>query len=138
MIVGTHFGLFMPALRPDHANLQVGEPELQVRSRRRVDLDRLRKFMAAHGLALGPTIALGNTDYQFRAYCTRAAWGRALAQLAMEIDYTKFKDTPKRYHRDDALTRAYERTWSAILNVFPEGSIYTQRRKGRQTGKGLW
>lgn len=132
MFVGTHLGMFMPALRPDHATLPEGEPELQVRSRRRVDLDRLRKFMRANGLELGPTIVLPQqTDYQYRAYCTRAAWGQALAAFAEEIDYTKFKDTPEKKHRDHQLTSAYGRMWSALLGAFPEGSAYGPSRRGR-------
>jgi hypothetical protein len=134
MFVGTHLGMFMPALRPDHASLPDGEPELQVRARRRVDLDRLRKFMRNHGLELGPTVVLPQqTDYQFRAYCTRAAWGQALARFAEEIDYTKFKDTPAKKHRDHALTSAYGKMWSALLNAFPAGSVYGDRRTARKT-----
>lgn len=149
MIVATPFGLYMPALRPDFQHcIASGEPELQVRARRRVDLDRLRKFMAERGLQLGETIALPHTDYQFRAYCTRTAWGQALAAIAEDIDYIKFKDTPAKYHGDNKLAAAYSRMWSAIFNAFPAGSVYdnpapparTKRgKRGRgQGGDDLW
>ena len=128
MIVATHMGMYMPALRPDWERcLRDGEPELQVRSRRKIDLLSLRVFMERHGLTLGPVITLPNTDYQFRAYCTRVEWGIALAQLANDIDYTKFKNTPEKKHGDKALTRCYEKMWSAIFNAFPTGSVYAKR-----------
>lgn len=132
MIVATSFGLFMPALRPDYATLPPDAPELQVRARRRVDLDRLRRYMTERNLELGPTIALPHTDYQYRAYTTRATWGLALAAIAMDIDYVKFKDTPAKYHRDHKLTAAYNRVWSALFDSFPSGSVYARpARKGR-------
>lgn len=132
MIVGTHFGLFMPALRPDWKALEDGEPELQVRARRRVDLLNLKKFMEDAGLTLGTPFALPNTDYQWRAYCTREAWGLALLQIAQDMDYTKFKDTPAKYHGDTKLTEAYGKIWNATFNAFPTGSVYA-RPTGRQS-----
>ena len=125
MIVGTHFGLFMPALRPNWQKLEADEPELQVRARRRIDLLNLRKFMQDIGLTLGEPFSLPNTDYQWRAYCTRRHWGLALLQMSQEIDYTKFKDTPQKYHGDNKLTEAYGKIWTATIGVFPEGSVYT-------------
>lgn len=124
MIVGTHFGLFMPALRPNWEKLDVNEPELQVRARRRIDLLNLKKFMEDAGLVLGTPFSLPNTDYQWRAYCTREAWGHALHLMAMEIDYTKFKDTPQKYHGDRKLTDAYGKIWNATFTSFPTGSVY--------------
>lgn len=136
MIVGTHFGLFMPALRPDWKTLPNGEPELQVRSRRRIDLLNLKKFMEEHGLALGEPFAIKNTDYQWRAYCTRVAWGLTLSHIACDIDYTKFKDTPAKYHHDVKLTEAYGKIWTATLSAFPQGSVYTQpRHRTYETGQ---
>jgi hypothetical protein len=131
MIVGTHFGLFMPALRPDwEMRLANGEAELQVRSRRSVDLANLREFMQRFDLTLQETIQLKNTDYQFRAYCTRDAWAQALAEIGVEIDYTKFKDTPAKKHGDHRLTVAYGAIWTATLRSFPTGSVYTSRSRG--------
>lgn len=128
MIVATHMGMYMPALRPDWEKcLERGEPELQVRARRKIDLLNLRVLMNSHGLYLGDVIQLPHTDYQFRAYTTRADWGIALAQLAEDIDYTKFKNTPEKKHGDKALTNCYERMWGVIFNAFPTGSAYARR-----------
>lgn len=128
MIVGTHFGLFMPALRPNWKQcVENGEPELQVRSRRRIDLLNLRQLMTEHALFLDEPFAIKNTDYQWRAYCTREDWGRALVIIADDIDYTKFKDTPQKKHGDHKLTDAYGAIWSATLRSFPTGSVYTRQ-----------
>jgi len=120
MFVGTYFGLFMPGLRP---NKPADDPrDLQVRSRRAVDLDRLRDLYLPE---LGETLAIKGHDYQFRAYCTKAQWASALAMIAMDIDYTKFKDSPvKSRFRDHKLSSVYLKIWSATLNALPEGSIY--------------
>jgi len=138
MIVGTHFGLFMPALRPNWATLEPGEPELQVRSRRKIDLLNLKKFMEDAGLVLGEPFRIPNTDYQWRAYCTREAWGFALLQIAQDMDYTKFKDTPQKYHGDTKLTNAYGKIWNATLNSFPTGSSYDHRSNGRRQSPTPW
>lgn len=127
MIVGTHLGLFMPALRPDWESLEEGQPELQIRSRRKIDLLNLRRFMAEHGQTLGEPFQIPRTDYQWRAYTTRYEWGIALADLAMDIDYTKFKDTPEKKHGDRKLTEAYGAIWNATLRSFPTGSVYSTR-----------
>lgn len=120
MIVATYFGLFMPALRPPKT-LGDDPRELQVRSRRKVDLERLRELYLPE---LGEVIELRGTDYQFRAYCTREQWGQALALIAIDIDYVKFKDTPKQKLKDAKLSDAYLRIWNATFSAFPKGSVY--------------
>jgi hypothetical protein len=121
MIICTYFGMFMPALRPAKSIPPGDNRVIQVRSRRKIDLDRLR---ALYMPDLGETIRLPNTDYQYRAYCTRRDLADALALIAMDIDYLKFKDTPKQKLKDYALTNAYNKIWHAALDAFPEGSIY--------------
>ena len=142
MIVATHMGMYMPALRPDWEKcLERGEPELQVRARRKIDLLNLREFAQLYGIEIGEVYSIPRTDYQFRLNCTRVQWGHLLAELALEIDYVKFKDTPKKYHGDDKLTDCYGRIWNAALTSFPTGSVYDfsrgrrTHRSGRQTGK---
>jgi hypothetical protein len=129
MFVGTYFGLFMPGLRP---NKPTDDPrDLQVRSRRAVDLDRLRELYLPE---LGETLALKGHDYQFRAYCTREQWGEALKRIALDIDYTKFKDSPvKSGFRDHKLSSVYMRIWSATLNALPDGSIYAPTKWSKHT-----
>ena len=123
MFVGTKFGLFMPGLRPITGKeaKPIDDPrDLQVRSRRAIDLDRLREMYLPE---LGPTLKLPGHDYQFRAYCTKQQWGFALLGIAQDIDYTKFKDSPKQF-KDYSLISAYMKIWNAALTAFPQGSIY--------------
>lgn len=121
MIICTYFGMFMPALRPPKTIPEGDNRVIQVRSRRAIDLDRLR---AIYMPDLGPTIRMTKTDYQYRAYCTRRDLADALALIALDINYTKFKDTPRDEMKDPALSHAYGMIWSAALNAFPDGSVY--------------
>lgn len=133
MIVATHMGMYMPALRPDWQKcIEAGEPELQVRSRRRVDLLNLRALAQEYAICIGEVIQLPKTDYQFRLYCTREDWGRLLVLFADDIDYTKFKDTPEKKHGDKKLKQCYEAMWSAVFRSFPTGSVYDYSR-GRKS-----
>lgn len=63
---------------------------------------------------LGPVIYMKDTDYEYRAYCTRAAWARAMADMSLDIDYTKFKPTTETKYRDFQLHRLYNEMWSVI------------------------
>jgi hypothetical protein len=123
MIVATAFGMFMPSLRRTGTVPDGDVRLLQVRSRRRIDLERLREHYLPE---LGETVVGGGTDYQFRAFCTHAQWGAALVKIASDINYVKFKDSPKQQWGDHALTNAYNRMWGNILDSFPEGSPYSQ------------
>lgn len=112
MWVMTSFGILMPAIRPAHTVPAGDQQTMQIRARRARDLDILRTVYM--GTALGPTIRLPKTDYEYRAYCTPHAFGLALAQLAVEIDYTKFKPTTSRY-RDHRLHETYNAIWSVVI-----------------------
>lgn len=127
MLVVTTFGIFIPSLRTDSP--AKGEPELQIRSRRKSDLDQLRKRYM--GKALGRTIyGRGQTDYQYRAYCTRLAWAEALAGIALDIDYLSAKHAVE---GDKDLEKANVRIWSVLLDLFPTGSRYDRRNRQQRT-----
>jgi hypothetical protein len=112
----TSFGIFMPGLRPAHTIKEGDDKVLQVRARRKVDLDRLRdKYMKDD---LGESISLPYTDYEWRAYCTLEAWGRALALIAEDIDYVKFKETAEKVWDDHELHGAYLKVWSTLFSHF--------------------
>jgi hypothetical protein len=127
MIVGTVFGMFVPALIPKEHRVK-GDPRiLQIRTRRRIDLDRLRALYM--GDELGPTVVLSKpSDFQFRAYCTPDAWGRALYKISMDINYINEKNPTITDWKDPALYHLYERIWSATLHAFPVGSQYHNPR----------
>lgn len=126
MIVCTSDGVYMPGLRPPGTYDPERDPrELQVRARRRQDLEILRR---THLPELGKTIRLRGTDYEYRAYCTRAQWGQALARIAEGIEYVKFKDTA----RDDQLHRLYLSMWSTILTHLSRRPLGWRGRDGRR------
>lgn len=116
MWVMTSFGIFMPGLRPEHTVPEGDNRVLQVRARRKIDLERLRDIYM--GDDLGDSISLAHTDYEWRAYCTLEAWGRALAKIAMDIDYVKFKETAEKKFDDHDLHGAYLKIWSSLFSHF--------------------
>lgn len=132
MWIMTHFGILMPSLRPEDTVLPGDDRLIQIRARRARDLNYLRDHYAPY---LGATLFLGDTDYQYRAYCTHRELADICSQLALEIDYTKFKPTTDR-HGDDELHALYNRIWCAVLDAFEAGSSYARdnwSRAGRQT-----
>lgn len=128
MWVMTSYGAFFPALRPADTVPPGDDRTMQVRARRRVDLHRLRQL---HMHDLGPTYEVPDSDYEFRANCTPEALAAAMARIAMDIDYVKFKPTTERY-RDDQLHGAYLDVWAVLLRRLGRAPVWTDRR-GRRT-----
>lgn len=129
MIFMTSYGIFFPALRPESTMEPWDTQTIQVRSRRKIDLVRLQR---RHLPELTAPIFLGNTDYQWRAYCTPDQLAKAFARIALEIDYVKFKDTAE----DNGLKSAFLDVWWALVQRFPTGSTYqgevTRSRRRRR------
>lgn len=117
--IATPFGFLMPAIRPPDTVPSGDTRTLQVRSRRAVDLDILRAVYLPG--KLGRTLHTPYMDYRYRAYCTPEAFGFAVAQMIVDIDYTKFKPQTDRF-RDDALHAFYNRVWSVYNAAFPTPS----------------
>jgi hypothetical protein len=121
MWVFTPFGILMPGLRPKHTVPAGDDRLLQVRARRIQDLEILR---ARYMPGMGDIIRLPHTDYQFRAYCTHEQWAAALAGMAMDIDYVKFKEQTEKKYGDRKLHDLYTKLWFSIFSAFPKGSSY--------------
>lgn len=133
MWVMSSFGILMPAIRPPKTVARGDDRTLQIRSRRARDLDTLRaEYMKGK---LGPTIHTPKMDYNVRAYCTPESFALALAQMAMEIDYLKFKPTTDRYE-DDELHDCYNGIWSVVMNRL--SPIAHQNRYWSQHGSSDW
>ena len=82
----TKFGFYSVVQKP-------GEDCLTVRARVREDLDRLR----ANGLlALDETLDHVGTDYPFRARVSREAFGEALKDISLNLNYSNFKNAVNR------------------------------------------
>lgn len=129
----SSFGILMPAIRPPKTVARGDDRTMQIRTRRAKDLDILRaEYMRGK---LGPNIHTPNFDYQFRAYCTPESWALALAQMSMEIDYTKFKPTTDRYE-DDELHTCYNRIWGVVMNEL--SPVAHQNRYWQKNGSNDW
>lgn len=113
MWVMAPFGILMPSIRPADTVSADDNRHLQVRARRARELDILRKEYM--GDQLGPTLFTPGFDYEYRAYCTHEAFGRAMFDLTMAIDYTKFKPTTDRYN-DNELHSVYNSIWSTMFS----------------------
>lgn len=136
MWVLTSFGAFMPALR--HADdVADGDDRLiQVRARRERDLLLLKRLYLPDG---GSIVRNAGTDYEVRLYCTHEQWAEAMRKMAMDIDYTSFKNTTDRWH-DDQLHKAYLRVWNTLYSVLGtrrafDVKVSTRVRHGKK-GKG--
>jgi hypothetical protein len=131
MWIMTSFGILMPSVRPADLVPEGDDRVLQIRARRRRDIDILRdRYMPT----LDVTIHIPNTDYEYRAYCTREAWAAALVAMSEDIDYTKFKPTTEDKFKDKALHALYNRIWGVVLDAFDHGmSSYSPRSTRRTT-----
>lgn len=131
MMIGTSFGVFYPTLRSPKTIAEGDDRTVQIRARRRSDLEMLREHYIPN---MGETLAFKNSDYQFRAFCTPDELANALARLALDMDYTAFKHTPVDRYRDTRLLHLYEAFWSAHLRAFPSGSVYSRSWRGNSSG----
>lgn len=129
MWIMTSFGIFMPSLRPAEHVPKGDERLLQIRARRHRELVILRREYMPDA---GEIIHLKNTDYEYRIYCTHDDWALAMARMAHDIDYVKFKDTTKRYH-DDQLHNAYIRIWSLLYGMFSTNKVFTPKKQKTKT-----
>jgi hypothetical protein len=92
------------------------DTELTVRARVRADLDRLREKYLPE---LTPTETGTGTDYPHRGRVSHEAFGRALARLAQDIDYSNFKNT---IYAEQGAERAhiYGAVWHAVVGLETE------------------
>lgn len=136
MWVCLPMGMYMPALRPPHTVPAGDNRLLQIRSRRRVDLDRLRRELLPE---LSATINLPHTDYEFRAYCTHEQWANALAQASMDIDYVKFKEQSEVKYRDKKLHDVYTAMWYTVFSKMStarhQGDYWDTQNRALQGGR---
>jgi hypothetical protein len=110
MWILTKYGAFMPALRPPATVAEGDLQVVQVRARRRADLEKLRE---RHLPELGKVYRIPRSDYQWRANCSHQELAVAVARIALEIDYVSFKDNAE----DNDLHDAYMRVWWALKDL---------------------
>lgn len=72
-------------------------------------------------------------DYLWRISIGNITWGRVLARLAEEIEYTNFKGA---IHGDPVRDRAYLRCWTAMRDAQDEAQQNPGRHKGTAQSHG--
>jgi hypothetical protein len=93
-----------------------GEEDLCVRARSSVDLDRLReRFMPE----LSETVTTPGSDYLYRAWISRDAFGKGLGRIAAELTYPNFKSEVGK--RDPERAHLYGRVWATLGEIQPGG-----------------
>lgn len=105
---------------------------LTVRTRNRADIDALVK----NHFPDAKPYAVRASDYAWRIRVPAALWADALAAMALEIDYSNFKDeVTKRqgWKRHDV----YLRVWVALLSL-RDPVKRSRRRRGKGGGEPLW
>jgi hypothetical protein len=102
--VFTNFGYFSVAEQGG---------ELVVRARVQKDLEKLREKYLPE---LGAIREYDGTDYEYRANVSKEAFGRALADIAKDIDYPKFKSSV-REKQGVGRYNLYLSIWGILLNL---------------------
>lgn len=105
----TNFGFFSVVQK-------TGEEKLTLRARALADLENLK---ARYLTELGEIIRGGGTDYQYRVKVSREEFGEAAKKIAMDIDYSNFKNSvaKKQGHKRAGI---YHDLWSLLWHISEE------------------
>jgi 8-oxo-dGTP pyrophosphatase MutT (NUDIX family) len=102
----TNIGFFSAVQKP-------GTDFLTVRARVKQDLDNLREKYLPH---LSATQAKGGTDYPWRATVSHADFAAALGKIAMDIDYSNYKNEVTA-RQGKARASRYGKVWQALYDM---------------------
>jgi hypothetical protein len=81
-------------------------------------------------------IASSDKDYNVRFYTTREDYGNAIKKMALEIDYTKFKDTSLKFDWGVKYHDLLLKIWSASTSLAPAGGWYAPKTRANPRGFG--
>ncbi len=113
----TNIGFFSAVQKP-------GTDFLTVRARVKQDLDNLRlKYLPQ----LSASQAKGGTDYPWRATVSHVDFAAALGKIAMDIDYSNFKNEVSA-RQGKARASRYGKVWQALYDMpedAPPKQMYT-------------
>ncbi len=102
----TKFGFFSVVQKD-------GDRDLTVRARVKEDLENLKDKYLPN---MSKIVVGAGTDYPFRAKVSRAELAEAIKQIAMDIDYSNFKDAVNDM-QGTARANTYLRVWSSMLTL---------------------
>lgn len=124
MWIFTPYGAYFPSQRPLDTVSEGDNQLIQIRARRRVELERLKVFYPE--IPTGDIVFMPHTDYEYRMYCTHTALGMLLALMAADIDYTKFKPETEKFG-EGKLHQAYNRMWGILYDAFSTNRYLDQK-----------
>lgn len=150
MWVFADFGLLMPAIIPEKVKdrpdvlkwTNNGEYELQVRGRLR---EHLQYFMDTHMPegTFNPEIqATPDKDYNYRFYTTREAFAEGIKNIALAMDYPKFKVTSERFSWNKKYHTILNSIWATVCRLNEPGGFYGPKSdanpRGYSTARGTY
>ena len=138
MWIMTSWGVLMPSLRPADT-LPEGDPAtMQIRTRRRVELERVCEFYPEIGLKSADIIFMSHTDYEYRLHCTPTQLAMLMMSVSLDIDYTKFKPSTEVFG-EGKLHQFYNRVWGIYYDMFSTNRYLEQKHqkfpRQKQTGQ---
>ena len=131
MWIMAPFGVLMPSLRPQGTVPEGDVRTIQIRARRRSELEWLK---ALYFKDMEEIIFMPNTDYEYRTYCTPDKLAEVLGNMARDIDYTKFKPTTETFG-EKKLHEAYNRIWSILYDMFSTNRYLDQQHEPKKCRK---
>lgn len=105
----TNFGFFSVVQKPGDAEKQ----SLTVRARVKADLESLRQKYIPN---MGPIQANSGSDYKYRASISRSDFAIAALKIALDIDYSNFKDSVAA-NQGKARAGVYHEVWHQLLKL---------------------
>jgi hypothetical protein len=121
------WGAIMPSLRK---NCPADDPRtIQVRVRRYRDAVYFREHYLPGTVDFDAEIVIAaGTDYDARLYIEPDSLAAALSTLALDIDYTSFKDQTTIKHKDKTLHDAYYAVWRVLYDRLSTRKAFTRRK----------
>lgn len=130
MWIMTKYGILMPAALPvEHRPRGLRACDLQVRSRDRDTLARVRREMRRRGLVTSAVRATPTMDYEYRVYCRREDFAEWVRGQVREIDFLKFKPAAERVGGRD-LYDLYAEIWYVIARHYDSAVVRPSGRVG--------
>ncbi len=124
MWIFTTRGFYSAVQHKQHPDLIV------VRARCEEDIRALHDIVPT---ATDP-VEWAGTDYQWRITCTRDEWHTAMMYLAMDVDYTNFKNAVKSKKHSNA----YMGVWSMLLTRLQGGRMYKNSHRYGSIDRDEW
>lgn len=130
MWILASWGAIMPSLRK---NCPKDDPrKIQVRVRRLKDAVYFRDHYLTETVDFDTEIITNaGTDYDARVYVRQDSLAEALAQMALDIDYSSFKDTTTSKFKDNQLHDAYYAIWRVLYDRLSTRKAFSRYSKAQ-------